>query len=205
MSLRTLLDEPVARVALRGRVLAPWRRRRFHAFGAGSVVHRPLAIYAPWQISVGRSVLVLHGAWLSVERPAWEEPGPALRLGDFVAVRPYCTISAALSVTIEDHVVLSAYSTVIDCNHTQVQGTPNVLWTPLESAPVRIGTGTWVGERCAILAGADIGRQCIIGANSVVTGRIPDHCVAVGAPARVVRRLPGFDEQAAEPEPTDAV
>jgi acetyltransferase-like isoleucine patch superfamily enzyme len=71
-----------------------------------------------------------------------------------------------------------------------VPGVDNVLYNPLETAPVRVGKGTWIGERCAILRGADIGRHCIIGANSVVTGRIPDHSVAVGAPARVVRQTP---------------
>ena len=33
---------------------------------------------------------------------------------------------------------------------------------------------------------AFIGERCIIGANSVVRGRIPDNSIAVGAPARVV-------------------
>ena len=37
-----------------------------------------------------------------------------------------------------------------------------------------------------MLRGADIGRCCIIGANSVVRGEIPDYSIAVGAPARVV-------------------
>ena len=186
-----LLNEPMAPVRLRGQLLAPWRRRRFRAFGEGSVIHKPLALYAPWQMAVGRSVLVLHGAWLAVERPAWGNAAPTLTLGDHVGIRPYCTISAAESVVLEDHVVLSAYSTVIDGNHTQVPGVDNVLWTPLQTKPVRVGKGTWIGERCAILAGADIGEHCIIGANSVVTGHIPDWSVAVGAPARVVKRLDG--------------
>jgi acetyltransferase-like isoleucine patch superfamily enzyme len=39
------------------------------------------------------------------------------------------------------------------------------------------------------LPGADIGKHVVVGANSVVTGVIPDNCVAVGAPARVIRRF----------------
>jgi acetyltransferase-like isoleucine patch superfamily enzyme len=54
------------------------------------------------------------------------------------------------------------------------------------SSPVRVGAGTWIGERVAVLRGANIGRCCIIGANSVVRGEIPDYSIAVGAPARVV-------------------
>ena len=43
-----------------------------------------------------------------------------------------------------------------------------------------------VGERTAVLRGSTIGRFCIIGANSVIRGEIPDFSVAVGAPAHVV-------------------
>lgn len=185
-TLKALRDEPVRRMALRGRLAHPWRRHRFHAFGTGSFIDRPLGIYTPWQMAIGDNVMVLPGAWLSVERPAWDRPAPVLQIGDHVGLRPHCTVSAAESVVIESHVIIAAYSTVIDCNHTQVPGIDNVLWTPMRTAPVRIGKGTWIGERCSILAGADIGEHCIIGANSVVTGPIPDWSVAVGAPARVV-------------------
>jgi acetyltransferase-like isoleucine patch superfamily enzyme len=39
-----------------------------------------------------------------------------------------------------------------------------------------------------VLPGAHVGRHVVVGANSVVVGDLPDHCVAVGAPARVIRR-----------------
>jgi lipopolysaccharide O-acetyltransferase len=188
---RELLNEPFTRVALRGRLTRPWWRRRFHAFGAGSVVHRPDWVYGPWQIAVGSRVIMLHGLWLSVERPAWELPGPVLRIGDGVAVRPYCTISAAESVDIEENVVLSAFCTVLDSDHSIAPEGQSPLWTPLRTAPTRIGAGTWVGERTAILRGADVGRRCIIGANSVVKGDIPDGSIAAGAPARVVGSVDG--------------
>ncbi len=50
---------------------------------------------------------------------------------------------------------------------------------------VRIGEGTWIGSAAVILA--DVGRECVIGAGSVVTRPVPDYAVAVGSPARVVR------------------
>jgi acetyltransferase-like isoleucine patch superfamily enzyme len=53
---------------------------------------------------------------------------------------------------------------------------------------VRIGDGSWLGFGSVVLPGADIGRHVVIGANSVVTGTIPDYSVAVGAPAKVIRR-----------------
>lgn len=191
--MRTLITRPMERVALRGRVLAPYRRARFHAFGARSVVHRPLWIFGPQQIAIGADALVLHQAWLSVETTAWDRPAPALRIGDRVGIRPFCAISAAESVTIEDDVIIGAYSSVIDSDHTFALGRPNVMHNPLATAPIRIGRGTWIAERVGVLRGSDIGECCIIGANSVVRGTIPPYSIAVGAPARVVGSVEGVD------------
>jgi acetyltransferase-like isoleucine patch superfamily enzyme len=183
------VDEPMKGVVLRARLQRPWRLRRFHAFGQASIVHKPMWIYGPHQISIGTSTLMLHGVWLSVERVAWDRPAPVLRIGSFVSVRPHCTIAAAESVIIEDGVVLSAHSTVLDADHTFTEGRRTVMHSPVVTAPTRIGAGTWVGERVAVLRGADIGRGCVIGANSVVKGVIPDGSIAVGAPARVVGQV----------------
>jgi len=187
---REWADEPFKRVALRARFIAPYRRLRFHTFGKSSMIHRPQWVYGPRQMAIGDGVVILGNSWLSVERVAWNRPAPVLRIGDDVWVRPFCTISAAESVVIEDHVVLSAFTTVIDSDHTTAPSA-NVLWNPLKTSPVRIGSGTWIGERVAVLRGSNIGRGCVIGANSVVRGEIPDHSVAVGAPARVVGTTDG--------------
>lgn len=184
------------RVELEARLLRPWRRARFHEFGEGSILHRPLWVYGPQQIVIGSHSLLLHGLWLSVETPAWDRPAPTLRIGDRVGVRPYCSISASESIVLEDDVILSAYSTVIDSDHTFSAGQPNVMHNPVETAPVFVGRGTWIGERVAVLKGAKIGECCIIGANSVVRGEIPPYSIAVGAPARVVGEVTGVDARA---------
>jgi carbonic anhydrase/acetyltransferase-like protein (isoleucine patch superfamily) len=184
-ALRCFVDEPLYRVKLAARLTRPHRRLRFHSFGADSILHRPRWLYGPHQIAVGKGVVILHGAWLAVERAAWDAEGPVLSIGDGVACRPNCTISATESVVIEDYAGLAAGCTVIDSDHT-IGPAEHVLYNPVVSAPIRIGRGSWLGERVSVLRGADIGRYCVIGANSVVKGTIPDYSVAVGAPARVV-------------------
>ncbi len=175
------------RVVMRARFMHPYWRRRFRRFGDHSILHRPDWVYGPHQIEIGERVVVLKSIWLAVERVAWNLPAPVLRIGDGVAIRPYCTISAAESIVIEDDVVLSSFSTVIDSDHVHSGASDNVVWGgKLATSPIRIGRGTWIGERVAILRGSDIGRSCTIGSNSVVRGRIPDHSIAVGAPAKVV-------------------
>jgi len=153
-------------------------------------------VFGGHQIAIGAHTLVLHKAWLSVETPAWDLPAPVLRIGDRVGIRPFCTVSASESIVIEDDVIIAAYSSVIDSDHTFAEGRPNVMHNPVETAPIRIGRGAWLAERVAVLRGANIGRCCIVGANSVVRGEIPDYSIAVGAPAKVVGEVTGIDADA---------
>lgn len=56
------------------------------------------------------------------------------------------------------------------------------------AAPITVGDNSFIGCRAMILPGAHIGRNCIVGAGSVVTKPVPDGCVVAGNPAKVVRR-----------------
>ncbi|MBT6774384.1 acyltransferase [Candidatus Woesearchaeota archaeon] len=58
-----------------------------------------------------------------------------------------------------------------------------------ESGDIMIGNHSWIGVGVFIKHGVKIGKNCIIGANSVVTKDIPDYSIAVGAPARVVKEI----------------
>ena len=58
----------------------------------------------------------------------------------------------------------------------------------LTSNSVSIGDGCWIGEKVIILPGVDIGKKSIVGAGAVVTKSIPDYSIAVGNPARVIKR-----------------
>jgi serine acetyltransferase len=57
------------------------------------------------------------------------------------------------------------------------------------SSQVTIGDETWVGINAVIMGNVNIGRHCVIGANAVVTRVIPDYCVAVGNPAKIIKML----------------
>ena len=54
-------------------------------------------------------------------------------------------------------------------------------------APVLVKRGCWIGQNVVIMPGVTVGELSIIGANSVVTKSIPARCIAIGAPARVVK------------------
>jgi lipopolysaccharide O-acetyltransferase len=181
--MRRLFD-PYLRFRVLGRMTQPWWRWRFAHFGEDSFLYRPAWVHRPELMSIGSKVWIAQDAWLEVD--VGVPPGPPrLRIGNGVVLRHHVTVSAVESVTIEDDVLIAAFTSIYDADHTLGER-GNSIWYPQRSAPVRIGRGTWLGERVAVLRGADIGQHCIIGANSVVKGAIPDHSIAVGAPARVV-------------------
>ena len=54
---------------------------------------------------------------------------------------------------------------------------------------VSIGEGSYIGINAVIVGNVKIGKHCVIGANSVVTKDVPGYCVAVGSPARVIKKM----------------
>jgi acetyltransferase-like isoleucine patch superfamily enzyme len=81
------------------------------------------------------------------------------------------------------HVFVSGF------NHGYQDGSRNSSEQPLDIRPVIIGEESHIGANSAVLAGITIGKRCQIGAGSVVTRDIPDFSVAVGNPARVIKRF----------------
>ena len=59
--------------------------------------------------------------------------------------------------------------------------------------PVSIGDNVWIGGNTVIMPGVTIGSNVVIGAGSVVTKDIPDWCIAVGNPCRVIRQITEAD------------
>jgi virginiamycin A acetyltransferase len=89
-------------------------------------------------------------------------------------------------VTLEDDVLLGSHVSIINGNR---QHGIERLDIPIREQPgayprVTIGRDTWIGDRSIVMA--NVGKQCVIGAGSVVTKPIPDFAVAFGNPARVV-------------------
>ena len=57
---------------------------------------------------------------------------------------------------------------------------------------IKIGNNVFIGEDAMIMYGVTIGDNVVIGARSVVTRDIPNNCVAVGVPARVIKTLDDY-------------
>jgi acetyltransferase-like isoleucine patch superfamily enzyme len=93
------------------------------------------------------------------------------------------------SVVIGDHVLTANNVYISDNSHGYEDVSRPIMQQPvIFKRAVSIGGGTWIGENACVI-GVSVGRNCVIGANSVVLHDIPDYCVAVGSPARIVRRF----------------
>ena len=134
--------------------------------------------------------------WLeAVLSYAGERFEPQLLVGPHARLSDNVHLACLNRITIGAHLLCGSRVLISDHAHGMYDGpgasdpaVPPAL-QPLHSpAPVWIGENVWIGDGVAVLAGAVIGDGCVVGANSVVTGFLPPGTIAVGAPARPVRR-----------------
>lgn len=119
---------------------------------------------------------------------------PSITIGNNCLLGQNITIWSADEVKIEDNVTIAGYCTLINENHgIDVESELTFLHQTLTSAPIKIGEGTWIGERCIILPGVEIGKKCVVGSGSIVTKSIPDYSMVVGNPARIIKKW-SFDK-----------
>jgi acetyltransferase-like isoleucine patch superfamily enzyme len=93
------------------------------------------------------------------------------------------------SITIGRRVAVTENVGIFDIWHPYDDLTMAIVDQPLRTAPVSVGDETLIGMGAVIQPGVSIGKHCVIGANSVVTKDVPNYSIAVGAPARVVKRF----------------
>lgn len=112
--------------------------------------------------------------------------GDGIRLGENVFVNSNCTFLDGGYITIGDHTLVGPCVQIYTPHHpmdyVERRGTKEFAY------PVTIGADCWIGGGVIICPGVTIGDRCVIGAGSVVTKDISNDCVAVGNPARVIKR-----------------
>ena len=124
-----------------------------------------------------------------------------LFIGENVQLNDYVHITAMQKVVIGNNVLMASKIYISDCTHGFYGGTgsdssPDVapIERGYEMAPVEIMENAWIGESVSILPGVSIGKGSIIGSNAVVSKSIPDYSIAVGIPARVIKKY-NFDNK----------
>lgn len=161
--------------------------RKYRSFGLYSKVISPLKIMGSRNIEVGNNVTVNHNAWL-VAMPLVNNGECRLVIGDGTCIGHLNHIFATQSIVIGKKVLTADKVYIADNMHSYESVQEAIMDQPIKQlAEVSIGDGSWLGENVCII-GASVGQGCVIGANSVVNRNIPDYCVAVGSPAKVIKR-----------------
>ncbi len=167
------------------------RGRRFHAFGDGSVIcYPPNTLMNVEYIRIGSGTMIGPDVALSAGMVPGQRciTNPVVSIGDRCLIGRGSGIVGHLSIEIGDDVWTGHHIYITDQNHAYDDPDLPISKQMQPERAVVIGDGSWIGHGAVILPGTRIGRHAVIGANSVVSGEIPDHSVAVGAPARVIRR-----------------
>lgn len=151
-----------------------------------SLVYSSVRVEGKKYISIGKSSTVQRQGWLLAMKIDSNEPN--LTIGDRCAIGDSCHIAAVREVIIEDDVLMANKIYIADNVHEFEDISSPIIAQPVKfKGTVRIKSGSWLGENVCVI-GANIGRNSVIGANSVVTKDIPDYSVAVGSPARIIKQ-----------------
>ena len=139
------------------------------------------------------------GRGCRIEAYPEDNQSKVIHIGKNVQINDYVHITAMKNVTLGDNVLLAGKIYISDCTHGSYAGNEN------DSSPeeipqdrkfsvdsVIIEDNVWIGEFVSVLPGVRIGKGSIIGSNSVVTKEIPPNTIAVGSPAKVIKKY-NFD------------
>ncbi len=152
-------------------------------------------IVKPWYIEVfggpvtiGDNITLLASSDKKTRLTVWSDKKdiPGIRIGDHVLISPGVRISAAQEITIGDNCMIAsgAYITDSDWHGIYDRSLP-----PETAYPVRLENNVWIGDSAIVCKGVTIGENSIVGAGAVVSNDISANSIAVGNPAKVVKKL----------------
>lgn len=132
------------------------------------------------------------GKYCRLETNRSEKEKKILNIGSNVQINDFVHISAWKSVSIGDDVLIASKVYISDVSHGDLSQYYDINLPPIRQPlfvdPVKIGDNVWIGENVSVLPGVTIGRNSIIGAGSIVTKNIPAYTIAVGIPAKAIKR-----------------
>lgn len=162
--------------------------KKFEKFGHDSVLYHPLCIRGRENICIGNQTTILNGVRMQVYNDLTGKQSK-IKIGDNCYIGYNNTFLAGGNITLEDGVLMASNILISSENHSINPESPDYYMDQkLSCAPIIVGEGTWIGEKVSILSGVTIGKKCVIGAGSIVTKNIPDFSIAVGSPAKVIKK-----------------
>lgn len=167
---------------------------KFKYFGTKSLFHYPITLLGEKYISVGsNNVLGTRSVLTAWDKYEGDNFCPEISIGNNVCIGEDCHITAINKIIIGDHVLIGKKVTISDNSHGKTDELSSFCIPPIKrrlyfKGAVIIESGVWIGDKATILSGVKIGQNSIIGANSVVTKDIPENSIAVGVPAKIIKK-----------------
>jgi acetyltransferase-like isoleucine patch superfamily enzyme len=151
---------------------------------------KPTTIFNEQYIHIGENTLIGPDISLSAGMVPGQEciTNPVVSIGDRCLIGRGSGIVGHFSIEIGDDVWTGHNVYITDQNHGYEDVSLPISKQSQPERAVKIGSGSWLGYGSVVLPGVTIGEHCVIGANSVVTRDVPSYSVAVGVPARVIKR-----------------
>lgn len=163
-------------------------------FPSARIIRFPIYIRGKKYIDLGHGLTTGVGCRLEAFK-LQGEAAPELKFGRDVQLNDYVHICSLRSIEIGDEVLIASHVYISDNSHGEYKGTTSdsspdeaPIKRSYHTAPVKIEARVWIGEGVMILPGVRIGEGSVIGAHSVVTRDIPAGCIAVGSPARIIKK-----------------
>ncbi len=112
-----------------------------------------------------------------------------LFIGNYTYVCNRCSFIVGEHIYIGENVLIASDVMIVSHNHgMDPEACESYGKQPLKCEAVTVEDGVWIGEKAIILPGVTIGEKSIIGAGAVVVKDIPPYCIAVGNPARIIKK-----------------
>ena len=149
-----------------------------------------ITVIQPSKILLGEKVRISRYSTLSTWNSKKEIQ---LIIGNNCKIGEFAHITAFNRVIIGDNVLIGKFVTITDNSHGHCT-LAELNIAPIDreiisKGEVIIKQNVWIGDKVTILPGVTIGVGSIIGANSVVTKSVPDHCIACGNPAVIIKTI----------------
>lgn len=179
---------------VKARIYTIFLSNYLNSIGKGTCIYPPLSYNGLQKVNIGKNSLIGKCSIINAVTCYLDKKyDPTIEIGDYVDIGEYAHISSICRIVISNNVLTGRWLTIVDNSHgrfvaedLEIRPTHRKLCTKGE---VFIGDHVWIGDKVSVMPGVSIGRCSIIGSNSVVTHDIPDYSLAVGVPAKVVKRL----------------
>jgi acetyltransferase-like isoleucine patch superfamily enzyme len=136
----------------------------------------------PQSIFIGDHFHMLRGATISAS------PTGTIKVGNRVHLGEYSIITSSHEILIGDDVTIGPHTIIVDLDHRYGNPELPINQQGVHCKKVIIENDVWIASNCSILKGVTIGKGAIIGAGSVVTRSISPNSIAVGVPAREIKK-----------------